>query len=117
MTWEEFCAANIPTPATVSIEAYEGSGAYGDVYADPVDVTPCVVEATSRLVRVQSQGGSGLTDGAERVSSTTVYAPLDTVCPPGSRVTIGGRAARVLAVARLDDHGLDLPAHLEISLE
>lgn len=117
MTWEEFVAACIPEPATVVIEAYQGSGAYGDVYADPVSVEPCVVEATTRLVRAQTQASGGLTDGAERVSSTTVYAPLDTTCPPGSRVTAAGRTARVLAVARLEAHGLPLPAYLEISLE
>jgi len=113
MDWSEFCA-HIPSPATVTVEAYQGSGAYGDVYAAPATVTPCVVEATRRLVRVQTQDAAG----AEAVSSTTVYAPPDTVAPPGSLVTLpSGRVARVLAVAVLDDHGIGLPSHLEISLE
>ncbi|EEP73505.1 hypothetical protein MCAG_03832 [Micromonospora sp. ATCC 39149] len=113
MTWEEFIAAHIPTPATVSVEAYEGSGAYGPVYAAAVNVTPCVVEDSRRMVRVQTQDAAG----AEQVSSTTVYAPLATVCPAGSRVTAAGRTARVLAVSRIEAHGLPLPEHLEISLE
>lgn len=114
MDWAEFVGRNIPAPATVTVEAYQGSGAYGDVYATPVDVTPCVVEDTRRLVRVQTQDAVG----AEAVSSTTVYAPPDTPAPPGSRVILpSGRVARVLAVARLDDHGLGLPAHVEIALE
>lgn len=114
MTWEEFVAECIPEPAAVVVEAYQGSGAYGDVYATSVDVTPCVVEDTRRLVRVQTQDAAG----AEAVSSTTVYAPPDTVAPPGSRVILpSGRVARVLAVARLDDHGIGLPSHVEIALE
>jgi hypothetical protein len=114
MTWEEFVALHIPSPATISVEAYEGSGAYGDVYAAPVDVTPCVVEDTRRLVRVQTQDAAG----AEQVSSTTVYAPLEATVPPGSRVTVpSGRVARVLAAARVEAHGLPLPEYLELSLE
>jgi len=113
VTWEEFIR-HIPTPASVVVEPYQGSGAYGDVYGAPTAVTPCVVEATRRLVRVQTQDAAG----SEAVSSTTVYAPPDTVAPPGSLVTLpSGHVARVLAVAVLDDHGIGLPSHLEISLE
>lgn len=113
-TWEEFCVSSIPSPATVQVQAYQGSGAFGDVFAAAVPVTPCVVEDTRRLVRVQTQDAAG----AEQVSSSTVFAPVDTVCPAGSRVTVPDRpAARVLAVSRLTDHGLGLPEHLEISLE
>jgi hypothetical protein len=114
MTWTEFVALCIPAPATISVEAYQGTGAYGDVYAAPVAVTPCVVEDTRRLVRVQTQDAAG----AEQVSSTTVYAPLDAVAPPGSRVTLPStRVARVLAASRVEAHGLPLPEHLELSLE
>ena len=115
MTWDQFVATCIPTPATISVEAYEGTSGYGQpVYADAVDVTPCVVEDTSRLVRVQTQDAAG----AEQVSSTTVYAPLTATVPPGSRVTLAdGRVSRVLAVSRLEGHGLLLPEHQEISLE
>lgn len=114
MTWEDFVAACIPAPHTILIEAYEGSGAYGAIYADPAPADPCVVEDTRRLVRVQTQDAAG----AEQVSSTTVYAPLATVAPAGSRVTLpSGRVARVLAVSRQDAQGLPLPEHLELSLE
>lgn len=113
MTWAEFVALLIPTPATVSVQAYEGSGAYGPVYAAAADVTPCVVEQTRRLVRVQTADA----DGAEQVSSTTVYAPPGTTCPPGSLVTWSGRTSVVLAREDLDDHGLNLPSHAELSLE
>lgn len=114
MTWEEFIALCIPEPATISVEAYQGSGGYGPVYAAAADVTPCVVEDTRRLVRVQTQDAAG----AEQVSPTTVYAPLDATVPPGSRVTLpSGRVAKVLAVSRNEAHGHPLPEHLEINLE
>lgn len=113
MDWAEFVAECIPQPATVTVEAYEGSGAYGPVYATPVEVTPCVVEDTRRLVRVQTQDAAG----TEQVSSTTVYAPPGTVCPPGSRITWAGRTSRVLARSDLSAHGLPLPEHVELALE
>ncbi|MEK8108661.1 hypothetical protein NKG94_34505 [Micromonospora sp. M12] len=57
-----------PEPKTVRVSALTGSGAYGDVHADPVDVGPCVVDDTSRRVAVQTQDA----EGSEAVSSTTV---------------------------------------------
>ena len=114
MNWAEFCAENIPEPAAITVEPYEGSGAYGDVFGDPVEVTLCVVEDTRRVVRVQT----GTAAGKEQLSSTTVFAPLDTVAPAGSRVTVpGGRVAQVLAVSQVTAHGHDLPEHLELNLE
>lgn len=113
MDWASFIALHIPAPATVTVEAYEGSGAYGDVYAAAADVTPCVVEQTRRMVRVQTQDAAG----AEQVSSTTVYCPPGTTCPPGSRVTWNGRTSRVLARSDISAHGLPLPEHVELNLE
>ena len=114
MTWAEFVAACIPAPATITVEAYEGAGAYGDVFAAPAVVTPCVVEDTTRKVTVQT----GDAEGSERLSATTVYGPLSATVPPGSRVTLpSGRITGVLAVARVTAHGHPLPEHLEISLE
>ena len=115
MTWEEFCELHIPEPRTVQVRALTGSGAYGDEYADPVDVAPCVVDDTTRRVVAQTQDA----EGGEAVSSTTVFAPYATVAPPGSLVTLPwtGRTAKVLAVSVMEDHGLDLPEHVELSLE
>lgn len=113
-TWAEFVAAEIPSPATISVEALQGSGAHGPVYSAPAQVTGCVVDETRRLVRVQTQDAAG----HERVSSSTVFAPPGTTAPAGSRVTLpSGRVTRVLAVADLDDHGIGLPEHVELSLE
>lgn len=115
MIWADFVAACVPVPHTVSLEALTGSGGYGEVYAAPLPYGPCVVEDTSRIVAVQTVDAQG----REQLSSTTVYGPPDPVVVPGSRVTVpwSTRPALVLAVSRLDAHGLDLPAHQELSLE
>ena len=114
MTWEEFIAANIPAPATVTLELLEGSGAYGDVYASPVPLSPCVIEDVQRNVPVQTDAA----EGKVRIAATTVYAPLNPPVPTGSRITVPGREpATVLSVARIPAHGLDLPEHQELSLE
>ena len=113
MTWEELMAC-IPEPRTIQVEAYEGAGAYGDVYGSPTDVGPCVVDDTNRRIAVQTQDA----EGTEAVSSTTVLCPPGTMAPPGSRVTLpNGRTARVLATSNLDAHGLPLPEHVELALE
>lgn len=113
MDWNAFITSNIPAPATVTVEALTGSGGYGAVFAAPVAVTPCVVDETRRMVRLQTQDAAG----KEQLSSTTVWAPPATVCPAGSRVTYNGRTAKVLASAQILAHGHDLPEHVEISLE
>lgn len=113
MDWAGFVAQVLPEPHTVAVEAYQGSGAYGDVWAASANVTPCFVDQKRRLVRVQTQDASG----HEQVSSTTVYAPPGTVAPPGSRVAWNGRTTRVLAAADRDDAGIGLPEHVELNLE
>lgn len=113
MDWGTFTAQVLPEPHTVTIEAYQGSGAFGDTYAAGAQVTPCFVDQKRRLVRVQTTDAAG----HEQVSSTTVYAPPATIAPPGSRVTYNGRTSRVLATAVRDDAGVGLPAHVEINLE
>ena len=114
MDWAEFAAQLLPQPHTVTIQAYEGTGSIGPVYAAGVTVTPCIVEDTRRTVRVQTQDAAG----REAVSSTTVYVPPATTAPPGSLVTLpSGRTAEVLAASTLDAAGWDLPEHLELALE
>ncbi len=114
MTWEDFVTGCIPEPRTIRIAAYQGFGAYGDVYDTPADVDRCVIDDTTRVVPVQTQDAEGTT----AVSATTVFCPPGTVAPPGSLVTLpGGRTARVLATAVMDAHGLPLPEHVELALE
>lgn len=114
MDWAEFCADNIPAPYTLQMEAYEGGGGRGDIYAAAVDFGPCVVEDTRRRVRAQTQDAAG----EEVLSSTTVYGPPIPTVAAGSRMALpSGRIARVLAVSYMDPHGHDLPAHQELNLE
>lgn len=100
----------LPEPHTVTVEAYAGSGPYGDTYATAVTVT-CFADQKRRLIRAP--------DGSQVVSESTVYAPLDTVCPPRSRVTLpDGQQTIVIAAHRRDAAGLaDAVEHLEIVCE
>lgn len=114
MNWAEFVAELIPEPETITGEAYEGSGGLGDVYAAAAEVTPCVVQAWRRRVRAQTQDAAG----EEVISETTVFAPADTVLPPGSKVTLpDGRVTRVIVAGLLNASGHDLPEHVELALE
>lgn len=110
MTFEEFVAATLPEPHTVTITPCTGHGAYGDVYGTAVDATPVYVEQKRRLVRAP--------DGSQVVSSTTAYAPLTTVVPDRSRIELpDGRETLVISVATHRAAGLPLPEHIEIVCE
>lgn len=97
---------------TVSVERYTGTGAYGDTFATPADVTGFVADG-QRLV-------AGI--GGQQVTSTaTVYLPATTAdVPIKSKVTLpavfGGREAQVVRVARHDAGALPLPECLELNL-
>jgi hypothetical protein len=92
----------------VTVEAYEGDGAYGPVYAAPVTVR-CFLDQKTRTVVDK--------EGQEVVSHGTLYAPLATVCPPESRITLpNGDTATVINALRHDGGGLPTPDHLEVQL-
>ncbi|MFB8241998.1 hypothetical protein ACFC58_36235 [Kitasatospora purpeofusca] len=92
----------------VSIEPYEGDGAYGPVYGTPGTVR-AFVDAKVREVRSPT--------GEQVVSSSTAYCPPGTAAPPGSRVTLpDGRQTHVIAVYERDGGGLPTPDHTEIQL-
>ncbi|MEU8886740.1 hypothetical protein [Streptomyces sp. NPDC048442] len=93
----------------VTVEPLLGQGPYGPQYGPPV-VTRCFLDEQTRMVR--SPGGDQVT------SSSTAYAPLTTVAPPGSRVMLpDGRKTAVIAALRRDGGGLPTPDHLEVQLE
>lgn len=93
----------------ITVEAYAGAGAYGPVYAAPVTVR-CLLDEQTRLVRSPS--------GGEVTSSSTALCPLDTVCPPASRVTLpDGRITTVINSLRRDGGPLPVPSHLEVQAE
>ncbi|MET7333275.1 hypothetical protein [Nonomuraea sp. NPDC005650] len=94
---------------TVLVEPFEGSGPIGAEYGEQTPVR-CLVEEKRRLVRDA--------EGAEVVSETTFYAPLGTVCPPESRVTLpSGRVTYAIVSAPHDGGGLPTPDHLEVALQ
>lgn len=93
----------------ITVEPLLGQGPYGPQYGPPA-VARCFLDQATRMVR--SPGGEQIT------SSSTAYAPLATVAPPGSRVTLpDGRQTNVIAALRRDGSGLPTPDHLEVQLE
>ncbi|MCA1195130.1 hypothetical protein [Saccharopolyspora sp. 6V] len=94
----------------MTVEPYLGSGAYGDVFGDPVDHR-AYVEDSRRLVRDDT--------GAEVVSETTVRTRPDVSAPPGSRITVWPTTARE-RVARVITNSLydhpAAPSHCEFAL-
>jgi adenosyl cobinamide kinase/adenosyl cobinamide phosphate guanylyltransferase len=77
---------------TVSVETWQGEGAYGAVYAAPVDIV-CNVDSTTRLVRNAN--------GEEVVSEVTLEVKYTDAAAfaPESRVTISGRVSTVLSAS------------------
>lgn len=97
----------------VTIEPYEGEGAYGPTFGTAVTNVPAFVEDRRRLVRDRN--------GDEVVSETTVIVKPTVTCPAESRVTVWPgtsrqRTARVVVASRHDGGGLPTPDHLEIAL-
>ena len=92
---------------TASVEPYEGSGAYGDVYGAAYSL-PCYFEAERKIVRNS--------EGDEAVAEATVYADLGNEIKPGSRVSANGYSSTVITVSVFDDAGLTGLAHREIAL-
>jgi hypothetical protein len=100
---------------TVEVETFQGTGAYGDVYAPPVTHSPATgtgvfLESKRRLVRDKS--------GQEVISETTLYMlPAQAgLYEPDSRVEARGVKSYVISRAVLDAPGLGLPDHAVITL-
>ncbi|MFD8611077.1 hypothetical protein [Streptomyces sp. NPDC059631] len=94
---------------TVTIEPYEGSGAYGPVYGDP-SAAAALVDETVKQIRDGT--------GTVTVSTAQVYAGPELVCPVGSRVTLpDGRITRVLTVSHHTAPGLPAPESTEVYCE
>lgn len=95
---------------TVSTKTLIGTGAYGDVHAEPVD-TAGFVDEKRRLVRD--------TTGQQVISETTIYGPPERklVWTPGSLITLpSGREATVITCGVSDSGDLDLPDHVVAAL-
>lgn len=94
---------------TVTVETFLGSGAFGDVYADPVDVVG-FMDGSRKIVRDAT--------GQQVVSESQFYtniakAPLFVT---DSKVTYAGASSLVIKVNPNDSGFLDLPDHVEVAL-
>lgn len=58
-------------PHQVTVERYEGRGAYGDIYAEPEVIDRVQVEEQQRLIRGPT--------GAEKLSPATIYLEIPEV--------------------------------------
>lgn len=99
----------VPTsllPDVDTIEAYEGSSAFGPTYADPVEVR-ARFEGRRRAVRTSA--------GVDVIASAVAIVRPDTVVAAEARYTHDGNEYTVLDVA--PGEGLRRPAYLELILE
>lgn len=98
---------------TATIEAFLYRDGRGVEHYDAAVTVACFRDDKRRLVP-DTGGGAG----AQITSDSTIFLPLDTVCPVRSRVTLpaDGRKATVVQVLRRDGGGLPTPDHLEILL-
>lgn len=93
---------------TAVVETLTGAGAYGDVFSAPVTDSG-YLEGSTKLVRDQT--------GQQVVSSSTWYTALANASKytPDSRVTAGGRVARVVGVNTFQTP-LGVEDHVEVYL-
>ncbi|WIA99743.1 hypothetical protein [Curtobacterium sp. MCBA15_012] len=94
---------------TITVETYLGEGGNGVAYAAPVDV-PCFIDGGTKIARTAT--------GEQLVVAAPVYAPPEHAgtLTAGSKVTVRGRPARILAATVYDSGSLDLPDHVQIAL-
>lgn len=85
---------------TVNVETYLGIGSNAAPKYGDSSTVKCWLQDGNQLVR------DG--EGAEVVSTTTVYGPLTSadLFVVGSKVTANGRTSRVLTLGRFDGAGL-----------
>ncbi|WP_439662856.1 hypothetical protein ACSHWB_16240 [Lentzea sp. HUAS TT2] len=98
-------------PHTVTVRPYLGTGAYGDVWGDPVVVREVFVEDRRRLVRNQS--------GEEVVSESTVRTRPGVRIPVGSKVTVWQGTSLERTARVITTNSFDHPAswsHIEVAL-
>lgn len=105
-------------PHRVTLQALEGEGPEGDIWADAVPDVPAYVEQKTRLV-VDRRSGSP-TAGQEVTSTTFVVLLLENDILPRSRVTVWdgtsrARTSEVIDSAYFEYRGT--PSHVELFLE
>ena len=91
-----------------TIEAYTGAGTWGPTYDTAVTGILCHMQGNRQMVRSGS--------GDEVVSEWTVWFDAGTVCPPGSRVTIGSVVGYVITTRDMFTDGRLPLDHVEVTL-
>ena len=95
---------------TAEVRTRGASTAWG-VEREAVVAVPCFIDWSTALVRDAA--------GNEIVAVATLTADVSyaDVFAPGSVVSANGREAHVIAVAPAESGGLDLPDHVEVTLQ
>ncbi|WP_371652495.1 MULTISPECIES: hypothetical protein [unclassified Streptomyces] len=94
----------------ITVEPYQGEGAYGAVYGPPVADVPALVAETVRTVRDR--------EGREVTSTAQIIADPGLVCPAESRITLpDGRTTKAITIAHHTAPGLPVPQSTEVSCE
>jgi hypothetical protein len=100
------------------VETWQGTGAYGAVYAAPVthspnNTPPDGVLAEDKIQLVRNK------DGEQVVSGSTLYMGVaqGALYVPESRVTVDGKVSYVITQNTNDAPGLGLPEHAAITLK
>ncbi|WP_078962655.1 hypothetical protein [Streptomyces sp. TP-A0875] len=93
-------------PHRITVEPYEGDGAYGPTYGPGAEVAALVVEARKRVHD---------REGRAAVATAQIITAPGLSCPPESRVTLpSGRVTRALAVTNYTAPGLPVPECTEV---
>lgn len=95
------------------VETLTGRGAYGDIYAAPVEIK-CFIDSRRRLVRSL--------DGSEVISEATFLARLEHAerCSPESRIALHTetpgliRKTKIISAAPRSDGSMGAWQHLEV---
>lgn len=94
----------------VTVEPFEGTGAYGPVYGSPVADVPALVSTTHRMTRDRT--------GAQVLSTAQVICQPDVNCPVGSHITLpDGRMTTAISVGHHTAPGLPVPENIEVMCE
>lgn len=97
----------MPTPYSVTVKPYTGDTASAR-FGTPVTVTPVYIDDADSTQLV-------MPNGAELRDAVTIYAPVATVAPPWSLVTLpDGTVVTVGTCTTYRTGGLDLPEHVKI---
>ncbi len=95
---------------TVTVETFEGSGPYGDVYLPTSDPIPCFIDEKRRFVRSST--------GEQIVSETTLWMSKTHygAFKPESLVQVNGHPSTVITRSLADSGEMDLPDHVSVNL-